>query len=131
MTERRREPRTGLDFSLRVWGIDHDGRNFSQDVRARNVSISGALISQLDVEPRFDDLIGVEYGGKKARFRVVWVRNSGTAHKIQAAIHRVNGDECPWLALLPIEQTANRASAQPAAPVGTTTLPRPTPPTPS
>ena len=113
MKERRREPRIDASFSVRVWGVDNDGKQFSQDVEARNVSVSGALISQLDHELRCGDLIGVEYAGKKARFRLVWVRNSGDLHKVQAAIHRVNGDECPWRDLLPAEEASASVTLAP------------------
>jgi hypothetical protein len=109
MMERRREPRPETDFPLRVWGVDRDGRYFSQEVQARNVSVSGALFSQLDQEPKAGDLIGVEYNGKKARFRVVWVRNSGNRQKVQAAVHRISTDECPWLDILLAEQTGDSA----------------------
>jgi hypothetical protein len=124
MIERRREPRTDTGFSLHVWGIDKKGIRFSQEVQASNTSVSGALISQLHQELKPGDLIGVALDDKKARFRVVWVRNSGTRNKVQAAIHRVNGDQCPWLDLLPAAPTAA------SAPISSQDEP-PTPPTPS
>ena len=100
MMERRREPRTEVNITLQVWGIDTKGERFVQQARARDVSLSGALLTDLDTELRSGDLVGVLYAGKKARFRVVWVRYSGTGEKVQAAIHRVAGDECPWEGLL-------------------------------
>jgi hypothetical protein len=96
MIERRHEPRAEVDLVLAVWGIDSKGDRFLQHARARDVSLSGALLSELDAELRSGDLVGVLYASKKARFRVVWVRYSGTSRKIQAAIHRLEGDECPW-----------------------------------
>ena len=100
MHERRREPRIEVDLPLCVWGIDTKGDRFLQQARARDISLSGALLSQLDAELRSGDLIGVLYAGRHARFRVIWVRYSGTSRKIQAAIHRLDEDECPWQSLL-------------------------------
>jgi hypothetical protein len=100
MVERRREPRTDVDLVLQVWGIDTEGDLFLQQAHARDISLSGAVLWELDSEVRSGDLIGLLYAGKKARFRVVWVRYSGTSRKVQAAIHRIEGDECPWEHLL-------------------------------
>ena len=100
MPERRQEPRIEADISLSIWGIDTKGERFLQQARARDISLSGALISQLDTELRSGDLVGILYAGKKARFRVVWVRYSGAGRKIQAAIQRLEQDECPWESLL-------------------------------
>jgi hypothetical protein len=99
-TDRRREPRIETDLALVVWGVDTKGDRFLQEARARDISVSGALLSGLDAELRSGDVIGIPYAGKKARYRVVWVRYSGTNKKIQAAVHRFSSDECPWRALL-------------------------------
>jgi hypothetical protein len=40
---------------------------------------------------------------------VVWVRHSGSAQKVQAAVHRFALDECPWKELLAKEQAAAAA----------------------
>lgn len=111
MTDRRQEPHAEGDLAVRVWGINTRGERFLQEVRAHQISFGGALLSQLDAELKPGDLIGVLYGGKKARFRVIWVRDCGNERKIQAAIHRVNGDECPWEDLLPKEERGRAAGA--------------------
>jgi len=114
MIERRREPRIEVDFPLCVWGIDTKGDRFLQQVRARDISLSGALLSGLDAELRSGDLVGVLYAGRKARFRVVWVRYCGTSRKIQAAIHRLEQDECPWEELLVSQEPARSTTASSA-----------------
>ena len=72
------------------------GDRFLQKARAREISLSGALLSGLDVELRSGDVLGVLYAGKKARYRVVWVRYRDGERKVQAAIHRIEPDVCPW-----------------------------------
>lgn len=111
MIERRREPRIEVDFPLCVWGIDIKGDRFLQQARARDISLSGALLCGLDAELRSGDLVGVLYAGRKARFRVVWVRYCGTSRKIQAAIHRLEQDQCPWEELLASQELARSATA--------------------
>jgi hypothetical protein len=113
MIERRQEPRTKLDLALVVWGIDGKGEQFLQPARARDISLRGAMLSGLDLNLRSGDVIGILYGGKSARYRVVWARYDGTGEKMQVAVHRVEADACPWLDLL-VE-----ASEAEAAPVTT------------
>lgn len=102
--DRRREPRTPADIPLTIWGIDTKGERVLQEARARDISLSGALLSGLDSDLRSGDVIGILYAGKKARFRVVWVRYDGTGDKMQVAVHRIIPDACPWQDLLPGEQ---------------------------
>jgi hypothetical protein len=98
--ERRNEPRSAMELSVIVWGVDTKGDRFVQEARASEVSLSGALLSGLDVELRSGDVVGIVYVNKKARFRVIWIRMSDEGRKIQAAIHRIDPDVCPWQELL-------------------------------
>jgi hypothetical protein len=100
IADHRREPRTEVHLSLTVWGIDTNGERFQQEATARNISMNGALLSGLDAELKSGDLIGILYAGRKARYRVVWVRLSETSEKIKAAVQRLIPDECPWQHML-------------------------------
>lgn len=100
MVDRRSEPRTPCDLPLTVWGVDTRGEKFLQDARARDISLSGALLSGLDTALSSGDVVGILCGGKKARFRVIWIRYDGTGDKMEVAVHRFQGDPCPWLDLL-------------------------------
>jgi hypothetical protein len=114
--DRRREPRADVDIGLTVWGVDTRGDRFLQEARAREISLSGALLFGLDSELRSGDVIGILYAGKKARYRVVWVRQSGTTHKVQAAVHRFTTDECPWKNLLAEEEIVGENTISPTVP---------------
>jgi hypothetical protein len=114
--DRRSESRTDADLLVTVWGIDIKGERFLQQASAREISHCGALLSGLDIELRSGDLIGVLYTGKKARFRIVWVRHSGNSHKIQAAIHRLEADLCPWKDILSEESNVTASPATTEAP---------------
>jgi len=108
--DRRREPRTAIDLPLTVWGVDTKGEQFLQDVRARDISLSGALLSGLDVDLASGDVIGILHAGRKARFRVVWIRYDESGDKLQAAVHRLPADACPWLSLLTEHHPAHGAT---------------------
>lgn len=106
--ERRREPRTAIDIGVMVWGVDTRGEHFIQTAHAHDISLSGAMVKDLAGEVRPGDVVGILYQGKKARFRVVWVRYDRAGEETQAALRRMEADECPWLELL-LEETANVA----------------------
>jgi hypothetical protein len=46
---------------------------------------------------RLGDVISVAYGGKKSRFKVVWLRDSDSHHLIQAAMHLLKAETCLWI----------------------------------
>lgn len=96
--ERRRETRVECDLAVTVWGVDTRGERFLQEARARDVSLSGALLSGLDVDVRSGDVLGILHAGRKARYQVVWVR-CGVGSGVQAAVHRIEPDICPWAQL--------------------------------
>ena len=79
-----------------IEGRDKTGHAFTQKVVATNLSQSGALLSGITKQVRTGDLIWVEHQGKKARFKVVWVRDSDSHQLIQAAIHLLKTELCPW-----------------------------------
>lgn len=112
--ERRSESRTPVDLSLTVWGVDTKGERFLQEARARDISLSGALLSGLDTDLSTGDVIGILYSGKKARFRVIWIRYDGAGEKMQVAVHRLTSDECPWLDLLAGDEESPRQREKPA-----------------
>jgi hypothetical protein len=48
--DRRRQPRKPLDLFLMVWGVDTQGERFLLEAHARDISLSGALLSGLDAD---------------------------------------------------------------------------------
>lgn len=105
--DRRSETRVQADVALTIWGVDVRGERFLQDARARDISLSGALVSGLDTNLSAGDVVGILYAGKKARFRVVWIRYDGAGDKMELAVHRFNDDPCPWQDLLANASTPN------------------------
>jgi hypothetical protein len=105
MVERRREPRVASGLKIQVWGIDAQGTRFAQSALARNISGQGALLSGVEQALRAGDLVGIRYGERRARFRVVWTRKSESENGVQAAVQRLEEDACPWKEELGCEET--------------------------
>ena len=113
--DRRSEPRTHANFAVTVWGVDTHGERFLQEVQVRDISFNGALLSGIEADLRSGDVIGLIYQSRKARYRIVWVRYDDGGDKIQAAIHRMEADPCPWDELLKTDSAGHpgRPNAEP------------------
>ena len=96
-------PRTTLDLRVRVWGMGANDQPFFQNAHAQNISATGACIYGIENELKVGDVIGVQYEGKKARCKVVWVVDAGALKKIQAGVQLVADQELPFIDLLVIE----------------------------
>jgi hypothetical protein len=94
--EQRPEPRRDERLVVAINGRDKNGHSFTQKVVASGLSKSGALLSGITRQVRSGDLIWVEHGGKRSRFKVVWVRDSESHRLIQAAIHLLKTEHYPW-----------------------------------
>lgn len=103
MTDVQPEPRVTVDLPVRVWGMNADGRPFSQHARAQNISSEGALLSGVESELKVGDIIGVQCDEKKARCTVVWAMNTGPMKKNQIGVQLLADQECPWKTYLPIQ----------------------------
>ena len=96
-------PRATLDLKVRVWGMGSNNQPFFQNAIAQNISATGACIYGIEPELKVGDVIGVQYEGKKARCKVIWVVDAGALKKTQVGVQLVVDQECPWLAALPPE----------------------------
>ena len=67
------EPRFNVDLMIHVFGMDANSRPFSQHARADNISDHGAKLSGLEKRLAVGEIVGVQVGEKKARFKVMWV----------------------------------------------------------
>jgi hypothetical protein len=99
-------PRTTMDLRVRVWGMGANDQPFFQNASAQNISATGACINGIEHELKVGDVIGVQYEGKKARCKVIWVVDAGGLKKIQVGVQLVVDQECPWIAMLPAESQA-------------------------
>ncbi len=105
-------PRATLDLKVKVWGMGANGQPFFQTANAQNISSTGACIYGVDPDLKVGDVIGVQYEGKKARCKVVWVVNAGALKKNQVGVQLVPEQECPWALVLPKDMKVEERTGQ-------------------
>lgn len=110
------QPRFNVDLLMRVFGMDADGRPFSQKAHARSIGDHGAKLSGLEKHLTPGDIIGVHFGDKKARCEVMSVADAGPERRIEVDVRLVEGQVCPWQTEMEIQRTT--AVAQSPATAG-------------
>ena len=110
------EPRIDVNLPIRVFGMDAEGRPFSQKAYARNISLHGAKVAGLEKQLKPGDIVGVQSGDQKARCKVMWVVDAGPLHKIETGVEMVEGQPCPWQKEMEASQTVAPATRN--APAG-------------
>ena len=100
------QPSKKQDLQVRVWGMSQDGRAFFQQARAISISTSGAILNRIECNLTPGEVIGVQFGSKKARCRIVSVHAENPVEKTVAEVQLLDGQECPWVDELTAEQVA-------------------------
>lgn len=103
--DKRPETRVATVILVRVWGMDADGRPFFQNANANNLSSEGGRLSGISHPLKAGDVIGVQHGDKKARFKVVWVLDGGIARQIEAGVQILPNQQTPWRELATPDKT--------------------------
>ncbi len=86
---------------IEIYGISNLHK-FSQQTTARNLSLRAALLENVSYKLDAGEVVGIEYKGKKARARVVWVCEVESSTTTQIGVEILTGDACPWKeAILP------------------------------
>jgi PilZ domain-containing protein len=94
--EKRPESRIAADIPVRIWGMDADGKPFFQNAMASNLSSEGALLSRIRHSQKQGEIIGVQYGDKKARFEIKWVKAIGVPKSFEAGVQLLKSQVVPW-----------------------------------
>src|SRR5438309_9870099 len=94
--EKRPESRVEADIPVRVWGMDADGKPFFQSGLAGSLSSEGAQLTHLHHCLRAGEIIGIQYGEKKARFKVIWANTSVAPRKNKAGVLILPDQTAPW-----------------------------------
>lgn len=87
---KRREKRVTMPLTVRLWGLDADGKVFSQHVKTVNITPGGARVFGVSakLEPGFT--VGLECGRLKGRFVVVWIGEPGSSCERQVGLRAVD-----------------------------------------
>lgn len=99
---KRNTDRLKLVLPVRLWGVDTTGKPFHQMAHTLNVNQSGARLGGVRVLMPIDEIVGVQYKHKKARFKVVWLGRPGTKSEEQIGITRIQGEPEIWPLEMPV-----------------------------
>lgn len=94
--EKRPESRIAADIPVRIWGMDSDGKPFFQNAMASNLSSEGALLAKVHHTLKQGEIIGIQYGDKKARFEIKWLKAVGVPKTFEAGVQLLAGQTVPW-----------------------------------
>lgn len=96
---KRREPRLNTPLSVRLWGLDRQGKVFSQYVKTLNIANSGARLYGVTAALETGYIVGVQCGNMRARFMVVWIGEEGSDREGQVGLRSVKNGI--WSVALP------------------------------
>jgi hypothetical protein len=82
----RHAPRYEINVGVKVWGMDRYGKPFVQHARTVNANPLGARLSGIACV-RVGEIIGIQHGDEKSRFKVVWVGRDNTPQARQIGVH--------------------------------------------
>src|SRR5215471_12539319 len=83
---RRREPRVEVSFEVKAWGLDRHGKPFVQHARTLDITKLGAKLIGIDCV-NVGEIIGIQNGEQKARFKVIWIGRENTPKAGQIGVH--------------------------------------------
>ena len=92
----RRTSRDETIVPVRLWGMDVSGQPFIEAVWTRNVSKDGALLKGVRRKLQAGDTLGITYLEKKARLRVVWVGQAGSAEEGHVGLQTLPAGDTLW-----------------------------------
>lgn len=72
------EPRKAVEVPVRIFGTDHDGKPFSENLTTVDVSVNGAKLRGVKARLEIGEIVGLTYGKTKSHFRVKWIGVTGT-----------------------------------------------------
>jgi hypothetical protein len=83
---KRRERRLVVPISVRLWGLDREGKVFSQNAKTLNIATNGARLFGVTAELERGFIVGLQCGNMRARFMVVWVGEKGSSREGQVGL---------------------------------------------
>jgi PilZ domain len=94
--QRTPESRISVDLPVRIWGMDADGKPFFQNATASSLSSEGATLSRILHTLKVGEIIGVQYGERKARFAIKWAKMVGAPPTLEVGVRLLPNQITPW-----------------------------------
>ena len=111
---RVREKRIPRKVPVRHFGLDATGHPFTDNAFTVDISSNGACLEGVWRAVRAGDVVGVQCGNMKARFKIAWVGQPNTPKHGRVGLITMERGKVIWTAAPPIEEPAPMAG-QPAA----------------
>jgi len=83
---KRSERRHTVPIAVRLWGLDRDGKVFSQNARTLDIASNGARLFGVTAALERGFIVGLQCGNMRARFMVVWVGEVGSPREGQIGL---------------------------------------------
>lgn len=99
----RTDPRANHELPIRVFGMDSEGRPVNQAAWTMDVSRRGARLRGVTAFTTPGEIIGIRYGTEKARFKIAWVGQKGTAREGQIGVTCIEPGKYIWGVTPPAE----------------------------
>ena len=96
---------------VKVWGMDSGGHAFRADATAHERTLQGGRLDGVVSVLAPGEIIGVQCGDQKSRFRVVWIGQPNSSQAGQVGVKALEAGRCIW----PIEVPQDTASASQAS----------------
>jgi hypothetical protein len=81
--------------------MDVNGKPFTQNASSVDITRMGARLQGVTCRIQHGDIIGVQHGNDKARFRVIWVARPGSRNEGQIGVHCVELGKYIWGSVQP------------------------------
>lgn len=104
MPGKRRDDRVEATLPVRIFGMDSTGHPFTEQVRTRNISKRGALLTGVKTPLQAGEIIGLSHSDRKSRFRVVWVAPGNSSQSGTIGVEDVSPTGSIWVIPVPKDQ---------------------------
>jgi hypothetical protein len=92
----RREARVPMRLPVTVWGMDLDGKLFRIQAHTMNITPAGARLEGIWKALYRGMNVGIDCGGRRARFRVTWIGRLGTGTGGEIGVQCVEPGRYIW-----------------------------------
>lgn len=114
---RTREKRVPQKVSVRHYGLDASGHPFTDNVFTVDVSSNGACLDGVFRALRVGDVVGIQCGNMKARFKIMWVGQPNTPRQGRIGVTSMERGKVIWSAGVPEPVPSPAPAAVAPAPI--------------
>ncbi len=101
MIQTRSECRISQELPVRIYGTDGAGKPVNETAWTLDVSPRGARLKGLPHWSGLGEIVTIRHGDEKARFRVMWIGEHGTAREGQVGVLCMDNGRSIW-GMLPV-----------------------------